>query len=66
MGENEPRWKSWFDFRDVLAGIHTSRVPAGGSPSPNPSSSKNEPPTSLWKGEGRMRLGCVCASWWWC
>jgi len=25
------------------------------SPSQNPSSSENEPPTSLWKGEGRMQ-----------
>ena len=48
-------------FRDVLAGPPTSWVPPGVSPSLNPSSSKNEPPTSLWRGEGRVRLGCVRA-----
>ena len=48
-------------FRDVLAGPPTSWVPPGVSPSLNPSSSKNKPPTSLWRGEGRVRLGCVRA-----
>jgi hypothetical protein len=55
--ENEPRHSSWFVFHDVLYGPPTPWVPPCVSPSPIPPSSELEPPTSLWKGEGRMQRG---------
>jgi len=57
--ENEPRQTSWLAFRDALDGPPTYWVPPGVSTSPIPSSSKNEPPTSLWKGEGQVQLDAV-------
>jgi len=47
-------------FRDTPHGPPTSWVPPYVSVSPNPPSNNNKPPTSLWKGEGR--LWCDLAS----
>ena len=41
-------------FRDVLIGPPTSWFPSLVPPHPNPLSSDDGPPTSLWKGEGLM------------
>ena len=44
-------------FHDALHGPPTPWVPPYVSPFPIPPSSELEPPTSLWKGEGRMQRG---------
>jgi hypothetical protein len=61
--ENEPRQTSWLVFRDAPDGSPTSWVSPCVSPSPNSLSSENEPPTSLWKGEGLVRLDFVRPCW---
>jgi hypothetical protein len=43
-------------FRDTPPGPPTSWVPPGVPCSPNPLSSDDEPPTSLWRGEGRAGI----------
>ena len=57
-GEQERRKRTTMKvvvrFRDVLRGPPTSWVPPCGSPFPNRPSNVNQPPTSLWKGEGRL------------
>ena len=50
-------------FRDVPPGHPTLWVPPNVPPRPNPLSSDSEPPTSLWKGEGRVWLWFVLACW---
>jgi len=50
-------------FLHALAGPPTSWVPPGISPSPNPSLSKNGPPTSLWRGEGLVQVDFVHPRW---
>jgi hypothetical protein len=47
-------------FQDALHGPPTSWVPPRVSPSPIPPSNDNKPPTSLWKGEGRLRPRLAC------
>ena len=49
-------------FRDALCGVPTSWVSPSHSSSPDPSSTKNKPPTSLWKGEGRYGWGRASSS----
>ena len=44
-------------FRDVLIGPPTSWFPSLVPPHPNPPSSNDGLPTSLWKGEGQSHLG---------
>jgi hypothetical protein len=67
--KNEPRQHVVVHFRDAHRWPPTSCVspslspfPPSCSPCPNPSSSENEPPTSLWKGEGRCGWGCASSS----
>ena len=67
--KNEPRQTSWFIFGTHIVGppLHVSPLvfllsPPSCSPCPNPSSSENELPTSLWKGEGRCGWGCASSS----
>jgi len=57
--ENEPRQMSWLVFRDALDGPPISWVPPCVSPSPIPPSSDDAPPTSLWRGEGQVRLWSI-------
>ena len=51
--------KAMVHFLDAPSGNPTSWVSLCVSASPNPSSSENAPPTSLWKGEGQVRLDFV-------
>ena len=53
--ENKPRQLSWLVFRNPLPGLPTSSVPPGLTPSSDPPLTESKPPTSLWKGEGRLR-----------
>jgi len=60
-GKTEEKGKRTTTFivvrrQDALDGPPNAWVPPRVSPYPIPSSSKNEPPTSLWKGEGRVRV----------
>jgi hypothetical protein len=48
VGENEPRQTSWLAFRNSPLGLPLL-------PFPVPPSSESKPPTSLWKGEGRLQ-----------
>jgi hypothetical protein len=54
VGENQPRQMSWFVFRNSPMGLHCVDAPSSSS-FPVPPSSESKPPTSLWKGEGRLQ-----------
>ena len=55
-GENEPQQTSWLMFHDTPRGPPNSWVSPPVSTSRIPPSSENEPPTSLWKGEGWVEM----------
>jgi len=61
MGENKPRLSPWFVFVTHYRASHTLGPPCV-PPSPIPPSSELEPPTSLWKGEGRIQWGLAFPS----
>ena len=54
--ENEPQWKSWFVVETHRLYFPSPRVYPSTIPlrPPFPPTSELEPPTSLWRGEGRM------------
>ena len=64
--KNEPQRLSWFIVGTYFVGLppppRLSLVHPTCSPCPNPSSSSNEPPTSIWKGEGRRGWDCASRS----